>query len=66
MGRYISLVGSSLAARRCSNIWRNSVSFETVMLAREHERMALGLPELMAQLGNDVKLQSSVGGELLS
>jgi len=28
--------------------------------------MALGLPELMVQLGNDVKLQSSVGGELLS
>jgi hypothetical protein len=36
------------------------------VLARKYERMTLGPAEFMTQLGNDVKLQSSVGGKLLS
>jgi hypothetical protein len=30
------------------------------VLARQHKRMALGLPQLMTQLGDDVKLQGCV------
>jgi hypothetical protein len=34
------------------------------VLARQHKRMALSLPQLMAQLGDDVKLQGCVCIEL--
>ena len=36
------------------------------VLARKHEGMTLGLAEFMTQLGDNVKLQSSVRRKLLS